>query len=70
VAASPDDLIARERELLARVLRAAVAPTPATPRKRKIRGLRKVSEVVERTWLSVGCFGEAIQWKLKPRSGP
>ncbi len=66
--ASPaDDLVERERALLARLLREAVSPKAAAPRKRRLKGLRKVSEVVERTWVSAGCFGEAIQWKLKPR---
>jgi hypothetical protein len=46
---------------------AAIVPFEAKgPPPRKLRGLRKVSETVERTAVSAGCFGEAIQWRLKP----
>ncbi len=71
-----EDLVAKERELLARALREAVLSPRAAggagggPPKRKRKGRGEVSEVVERTWVSAGCFGEAVQWKLKPRSGP
>lgn len=61
MATIPPQLIARERQLLAEALRAAL---PHAPRKRALK-LRKVSEVVERKWVSAGCFGEAVQWKLK-----
>lgn len=64
----PEELTARERALLARALEEAARP-PAAPRPRQTRGLRKVSQVVERTWVSAGCFGEAIQWRLLPRRG-
>lgn len=59
----PPHLIAKERQLLAAALQAALGPAP---RKRRM-SLRKVSQFVERTWVSAGCFGEAVQWKLKPR---
>jgi hypothetical protein len=59
----PGVLIARERQLLADALRAALH---VRPRKRKLR-LRKLSNHVERTWVSAGCFGEVVQWRLKPR---
>lgn len=59
----PPHLIARERELLAKALQAALTPTP---RKRRM-SLRKVSKLVERTWVSAGCFGEAVQWRLKKK---
>lgn len=65
----PPELIAQERELLARLLSDA-APSPAVPLQRKIRGLRKVSQVVERTSVSAGCFGETIQWRLKAKKSP
>ena len=61
----PADLIMKERELFARLL--ASAATPSLPVARKVRGLRKVSEFVERTAVSAGCFGEAVQWRLKAR---
>jgi hypothetical protein len=62
------ELIAKERELLARLLAsAAVVASSGNPRPRKLRGIRKVSETVERTAVSAGCFGEAIQWRLKAR---
>lgn len=64
------DLVALERERLARALREAAQPATATPRKRPLKGLRKMSGIVERTWVSAGCFGEVIQWRLKPRKGP
>ena len=54
------ELTARERDLLRAALSATLA---VTPRKRAQR-LRKLSEHVERTWVSAGCFGEAIQWRL------
>jgi hypothetical protein len=57
-----DEIIARERALLARLLEAGAA----RPRKRTLR-VRKVSESVERSWVSAGCFGEAIQWRLKAK---
>lgn len=60
----PDDPAARERELLAQALVRA-AQGAAGPRPRALKGLRKVSTIVERTWVSAGCFGEAVQWKLK-----
>lgn len=59
----PPEVVLRERQLLALALRAAL---PQAPRKRALK-LRKVSERVERSWVSAGCFGEAVQWKLKPR---
>ncbi|MCO5171909.1 MAG: hypothetical protein M9894_36885 [Planctomycetes bacterium] len=62
----PEELTARERALLARALEEAARP-PLGPRPRKTKGLRKVSQVVERTWVSAGCFGEAIQWRLLKR---
>lgn len=58
----PAEVTERERALLAEALRAqlqGVAP------KRKTR-MRKVSDHVKRTWVSAGCFGEAVQWKLAP----
>ncbi len=75
VAEIPPELIAKERELLARLLvSVASAPSgpPDPPRAppRKLRGLRKISETVERTAVSAGCFGEAIQWRLKPGRKP
>ena len=63
--AIPAELVALERDRLARVLAGAVAA--ATPRRRRLKGLRKVSETVERTAVSAGCFGEVVQWSLKPR---
>jgi hypothetical protein len=66
VAEIPPELIAQERELLARLLVSAASPQAEAP-PRKLRGLRKVSETVERTAVSAGCFGEAIQWRLKKR---
>ncbi len=66
MAKPPDDVAARERALLAEALvRAAQGATG--PRPRRLTGVRKVSTVVERTWVSAGCFGEAVQWKLKSR---
>lgn len=59
----PLQLIERERRLLAQALKSAL---PDAPRKRALK-LRKISEHVERTWVSAGCFGEAVQWKLKQR---
>lgn len=59
----PPALIAQERALLAAALRAELTPPP----RRRQRGLRKVSEHVERTWASAGCFGEAVQWRLAKR---
>lgn len=63
----PKELIARERQLLADLLQteAARAGLPATKVRRRALKLRKVSEHVERTWVSAGCFGEAVQWRLK-----
>jgi hypothetical protein len=58
--ASPE-LIAKERQLLADALQAA---SKVQPRRRKLR-LRKVSEHVVRSWVSAGCFGPSIQWRLK-----
>ena len=58
----PQELIDEERRLLAKHLTAAV---PTAPPPRQLQGIRKVSQVVERTWVSASCFGEAIQWKLK-----
>jgi len=58
------ELMAKERELLARLLASAASPPAVAPR-RTIRGLRKVSETVERRAVSAGCFGESIQWRLK-----
>lgn len=58
----PQELIDEERRLLAKHLAAQV---PTAPPKRELKGIRKVSQTVERTWVSAGCFGEAIQWKLK-----
>ncbi|MBI3724480.1 hypothetical protein HY251_11080 [bacterium] len=60
-------LIALERECLARVLAEAASAGAAPPRRRRLGGLRKVSEIVERIWLSGSCFGETVQWTLKPR---
>lgn len=66
MAKTPDDVVARERDLLALALvRAAEGVTG--PRPRPLKGLRKVSTIVERTWVSAGCFGEVVQWKLKGR---
>jgi hypothetical protein len=65
VSAIPPDLTRREQELLARLL--ADAALPRQPVARKIRGLRKVSEHVERTAVSAGCHGEVVQWRLKAR---
>ena len=59
--AIPPELIERERQLLAQALR---APVGAPPRRRKLK-LRKISDHVTRTWVSAGCFGEAMQWRLK-----
>lgn len=59
----PKEWIDGERRLLAEALRAALV---ARPRERKM-VLRKVSELVERTWVSAGCFGEAVQWRLAKR---
>jgi hypothetical protein len=59
----PPSLVARERQLLADALQASLV---VRPRKRKLR-LRKLSNHVERTWVSAGCFGEVVQWRLKPR---
>ncbi len=64
----PDSLIAAERERLARVLDEAARAGAAPRGRRHLKGLRKVSDVVERTWVSAGCFGEVVQWKLKPRA--
>ena len=65
----PSKVIERERRLLSAALRESSNQAP--PRKRETR-LRKVSEYVKRTWVSAGCFGEAVQWRLgrkkrKPR---
>jgi len=62
-------VIERERRLLSAALRESLKQAP--PRKRETQ-LRKVSEYVKRTWVSAGCFGEAVQWRLsrkkrKPR---
>lgn len=62
----PDDVIARERALLAQALVRA-ARGAAGPRRRPLEGLRKVSTTVDRAWVSAGCFGEAVQWKLAGR---
>lgn len=59
----PPEIQARERRLLADAL---LASLQVRPRKRSKR-LRKVSEHVERTWISAGCFGEAVQWRLAER---
>lgn len=61
-----DPLVEEERRRLAEALREGLEPTP---RKRKV-VLRKVSDHVTRTWVSAGCFGEAVQWKLKKRPKP
>ena len=58
----PKTLIEQERELLANLLQASAAK----PVKRKLL-LRKVSETVQRSWVSAGCFGEAVQWRLKEK---
>ena len=57
----PQALIESERRLLAEALQTQL---PAKPPRRKLK-IRKVSETVERTWVSAGCFGEAVQWKLR-----
>lgn len=57
----PNKVIERERRLLSAALRESLDPAP--PRKRSTR-LRKVSEYVKRSWVSAGCFGEAVQWRL------
>lgn len=68
MATIPDDLIARERGLLAQALVAAARDqVPGTARRRQARGLRKVSDVVDRTWASASCFGEVVQWRLESR---
>ena len=61
-----DSLAAEERQRLADALREGLE---VTPRKRRV-VLRKVSDHVTRTWVSAGCFGEAVQWKLKKRPRP
>lgn len=58
-----DELIRRERQLLADALQAALQPRP---RQRKLR-LRKVEDTVKRSAVSAGCFGETVQWRLKRR---
>ncbi len=63
----PQELIDEERRLLAKHLAAQV---PLAPPKRELKGIRKVSQTVERTWVSAGCFGEAIQWKLRGSAAP
>ncbi|MEZ6183594.1 MAG: hypothetical protein R3F62_01120 [Planctomycetota bacterium] len=60
----PRTVIERERRLLSAALREALSPAP--PRKREL-ALRKVSVSVRRTWVSAGCFGEAVQWRLSSR---
>ena len=55
------EVIERERRLLSSALREALQ-RPA-PRKRTTE-LRKVSDYVKRSWISAGCFGEAVQWRL------
>jgi len=52
-----------ERRRLAEALREGL---PVEPRKRKI-VLRKVSDHTRRTWVSAGCFGEVVQWRLRKR---
>jgi hypothetical protein len=59
----PPELIEEERRRLAEALREGLE---AAPRKRKV-VLRKVADHVERTWVSAGCFGEAVQWRLAKR---
>ena len=61
--AIPDELIARERQLLADALQAALE---VRPRRRRLR-LRKASRCVQRTWVNAGCFGPSMQWRLKKR---
>jgi hypothetical protein len=63
VAEIPPELIAAERALLARLL--CAPPTVAPPRRALV--LRKVSRTVERTWVSAGCSGEVVQWRLKEK---
>lgn len=62
----PENLIARERKLLADAL---LASLEVRPRKRG-RRMRKLSDHVERTWVSAGCFGEAVQWRLPETARP
>lgn len=62
----PPEIQARERQLLADAL---LASLQVRPRKRSKR-LRKLSRHVERTWVSAGCFGEAVQWRLAKRPDP
>jgi len=62
----PAEIQARERQLLADAL---LASLQVRPRKRSKR-LRKLSDHVERTWVSAGCFGEAVQWRLAERAQP
>lgn len=64
---SRQEIAAGERKLLVDGLNGALPPGPAR-RKRKLR-LQKVQERVERTWVSAGCFGETIQWRLAGRDG-
>lgn len=61
-----DPLVEEERRRLADALREGL---PVSPRKRRI-VLRKVSDHVTRTWVSAGCFGEAVQWRLKKKPKP
>ncbi|MCA8922776.1 MAG: hypothetical protein KDD82_13260 [Planctomycetes bacterium] len=61
----PPEVTERERALLSAALREALQ---VKPRKRRVK-LRKVSEYVTRTWVSAGCFGESVQWKLKSKKG-
>ncbi len=62
--------MAQTPEDLAKALRneGLNVPPPTAPlegaRKRKQR-LRKVSDVVERVWVSPRCGGDFIQWKMK-----
>ncbi len=58
----PPEVIANERRLLGEALRAALT---VTPRKRQTK-MRKISDHVRRTWVSAGCFGESVQWRLPP----
>jgi len=64
-AADHEPVADAERRLLAAGLAGELPPGPPRP-KRKLR-LRKVEDRVARTWVSAGCGGEVVQWRLKER---
>jgi hypothetical protein len=57
VSDTPDDL--------AKALRHEASNAPPPPPRKRIRKLRKVSDKVDRIWVSPRCGGDFIQWKMK-----